>query len=173
MEIIRLKPAHVAEYRALMLDAYDREPDAFTATVSERAPLDLEWWASRVSDDPESDEMVFGAFVGGRLVGVAGLRYDQRERTAHKAELYGMAVLPQFRGRGIARSLVEAALGQARSTPGTEVVRLRVTEANEAAVRLYETCGFVPFGTEPLGIRVGERYLSIVHMWCAVGPEAA
>lgn len=173
MRIRRLTPAHAAEYRALMLRAYGEEPDTFTSTVSEREPLPLDWWTSRVSDDPDPTEMVFGAFVRGRLVGVAGLRYERRPRTRHKATLFGTYVLPTFRGQGIARALVEAALEQARSTPGVRVVQLTVTESNAPALRLYESCGFVPFGTEPLAIRVGERFVSKVHMWRAVDQGTA
>lgn len=173
MQVIRLTPAHATEYRAIMLQAYADEPEAFTATVSEREPLPLEWWTSRVSDHPNSAELVFGAFVGARLVGVAGLRFERRERTMHKASLFGMFVLPRFRGRGIARALVGAVLERAESTPGTHVVQLGVTQPNAAALRLYESCGFRPFGTEPYAIKVGERFVSFVHMWCAVGPDAA
>jgi ribosomal protein S18 acetylase RimI-like enzyme len=172
MQIIRLTPVHAAEYRAFMLQAYANETNAFTATVSEREPLPLEWWTSRVSDHPSPTELVFGAFVGARLVGVAGLRFERRERTMHKASLFGMSVLPQFRGQGLARALVEAVLEQAQSIPGTRVVQLTVTQSNTPAIRLYESCGFLPFGTEPYAIKVGERFVPLVHMWCAVGHNA-
>jgi ribosomal protein S18 acetylase RimI-like enzyme len=173
MQVNRLMPVHVAEYRAFMLQAYANDPDAFTATVPERESLPLEWWTSRVSDHPDPTELVFGAFVGARLVGVAGLRFERRERTMHKASLFGMSVLRQFRGQGIARALVEAVLEQAQSTPGTRIVQLTVTQSNAPAIRLYESCGFRPFGTEPLAVKVGERFVSMVHMWCEVGHNAA
>jgi ribosomal protein S18 acetylase RimI-like enzyme len=166
-------PDHAAEYREIMLRAYAGAPDAFTATVSERAPLPLAWWASRISEQPNPPELVFGAFFGARLAGVAGLRFERRERTRHKATLFGLFVLPQLRGRGIARTLVEALLEQARSTPGTQVVQLTVAQSNTAALRLYASCGFLPFGTEPFANKVGERFISVVHMWCPVGPNAA
>lgn len=151
-----------------MLQAYADEPDAFTSTVPEREPLPLEWWTSRVSDQPHSAELVLGAFDEGRLVGVAGLKFERRERTMHKALLFGMYVMPPYRGQGIARALVEAVLEQARSTPGTRVVQLTVTQSNAPALRLYESCGFLPFGTEPFAIKTGERFVSKVHMWCVV-----
>ena len=151
-----------------MLQAYADDPDVFTATVPEREPLPMEFWASRVSDDPDPGEMVFGAFLDDRLVGVAGLKLERRPRTMHKALLFGTRVLPEFRGQGIARALVEAVLEHARSMPGTRVVQLTVTESNAAAIQLYESCGFVRFGTEPFAIKVGERFASKVHMWCAV-----
>jgi ribosomal protein S18 acetylase RimI-like enzyme len=172
-QVSRLTPDHAAEYRAVMLHAYAHEPDAFTSTVSERGPLPLEWWASRIGAVPDPPGLVFGAFSGSRLVGVAGLLFEQRERTRHKATLYGVYVLPEFRGQGIARALVEAALGLARATPWTQVVQLTVTQSNAPAVRLYESCGFTTFGIEPFAVKVGDRFVSRVHMWCAVGEDAA
>jgi RimJ/RimL family protein N-acetyltransferase len=169
MRISRLTPVHVAEYRAIMLQAYAGEPEAFTSTVSEREPLPLDWWASRISDRPRSSGLVLGAFDGDRLVGVAGLRFGRRERTKHKATLFGMHVLPEFRGRGTARALVEAVLNAAESTPGTRVVQLTVTQSNAAAIQLYESCGFAPFGIEPLAIKLGEQFVSKIHMSRAVG----
>ncbi len=164
---------HAAEYRALMLRAYAEEPVAFTSTVAERMPLPLAWWAARVAEHAQPTEMVFGALVEGRLVGVAGLRFSERERTRHKAFLYGLYVAPPSRGQGIARALVEAVLAQEGATPGTRIVQLGVMQPNAPALRLYASCGFRPFGTEPHAIRVGERFVSIIHMWCDVGSPAA
>jgi ribosomal protein S18 acetylase RimI-like enzyme len=148
-----------------MLQAYADEVDVFQATVREREPLPLEWWESRIADGRDPRQLVLGAYVDGRLVGVAGLRFQRRQRTRHKASLFGLYVLPPFQGRGIGRRLVEAVLEQARSTQGTQVVQLKVTGSNTSALRLYESCGFVPFGTEPLAVKVGERFVSMVHMW--------
>ena len=171
MRILRLTPVHAADYRAILLRAYADAPDAFTATVAERAPLPLDWWAARVADHPDPTELAYGAFVGGRLAGVAGLRFEQRERTRHKATLFGMYVAPACRGRGIGRALVEAVLTHAQAAPRTRVVQLRVTASNAPALRLYASCGFRPFGTEPYALQAGERFLSVVHMWRAVdGP---
>lgn len=153
-----------------MLEAYANEPEAFTATVSEREALPLEWWASRLSDSADAAELVFGGLVGARLVGAAGLRFERRERTRHKAKLFGLCVLPRFRRQGIAHALVEAVLEHARATPGTRVVQLTVSESNDAAIRLYESFGFLRFGTEPLAIEVGGQFVSKVHMWCPIGP---
>jgi ribosomal protein S18 acetylase RimI-like enzyme len=152
-----------------MLQAYATDPTAFTATVAERENLPLAWWASRLSEAADAHECVCGAFADERLVGVAGLRFERRERTKHKATLFGMAVAPPFRGHGIGRALVEAVLDLARSALGTEIVQLTVSESNVAALRLYKSCGFRSFGTEPFAIRVGKRFVGKVHMWRSVG----
>jgi ribosomal protein S18 acetylase RimI-like enzyme len=165
MAIERLPPSHAAEYRALMLEAYAAHPDAFTSTVAERAALPLAWWEARLSAEPAAKHVVFGASQGGELVGVAGLSFEQREKVRHKATLFGMYVRPRGRGQGIGRQLVLTALGYARERPGVKVVQLTVTEGNVPAERLYESCGFMRFGVEPLAVAAGSGYVAKVHMW--------
>ncbi|MFT3957114.1 MAG: GNAT family N-acetyltransferase [Piscinibacter sp.] len=161
----RLTPADAAAHRALMLEAYALAPDAFTSSVAEREGLPLSWWAARMADGPGAAELVCGAFAGETLVGAAGLAFEQRERTRHKATLFGMYVRPAARGQGVARRLVEAVLAQARSSPLTELVQLTVTESNAAAVQLYARCGFVPFGSEPCAVKLGDRCVTKLHLW--------
>jgi RimJ/RimL family protein N-acetyltransferase len=166
MIVERLSPSLAADYRALMLEAYTAHPDAFTSSAAERAALPLAWWEARLSAEPAPQELVLGAFQAGELVGVVGLSFEQREKVRHKATLFGTYVRPRFRGQGVGRQLVLAALEYARTRPGLKVVRLTVTEGNGPAETLYESCGFVRFGVEPLAVAVGSEYVSKVHMWC-------
>ena len=55
-----------------------------------------------------------------------------------------IAVFPAFRRRGIARALVEAALGEPIAS-----VSLEVRVSNDAAIALYESLGFVNMGRRP------------------------
>ena len=170
----RLAAADAEAYRTLMLEAYECHPDAFTSSVAERSVLPLAWWAARLAPDPDAAEAVFGAWVDGELAGVAGLAVETREKTRHKSTLFGMYVPQRHRRRGLARSLVEAVLADAGRRPATRLVQLTVTAGNAPAQRLYESCGFVAFGTEPLAVRIASAYVSKVHMWCDLrAPVAA
>ncbi len=165
MSIRRLELPDVSAYRELMLEAYALHPDAFTSSASERAALPISWWESRLSAAPDASELVLGAFDAEHLVGAAGLSFERREKARHKATLFGMYVPSAQRHRGFGRSLVLAALQQARQRRGTRLVQLTVTDGNEAARSLYERCGFVQFGLEPLAVAVEDRFVSKVHMW--------
>jgi ribosomal protein S18 acetylase RimI-like enzyme len=169
MNIARLVPAHAVAYRALMLEAYELDPDAFTSSVAERAALPLSWWESRLDESPLAPELVFGAFEGGQLAGVAGLSFELREKARHKATLFGMYVPPRFRNRGLGGQLVEAVLAEARARSGVMLVQLTVTDGNRAAQELYAQAGFVVFGVEPLAVAVGATFVSKVHMWRNLG----
>ena len=166
IQVRRLGPADAATYRTLMLEAYERHPEAYTSTVAERGSLPLSWWEARVSPDANAIEMVLGAFKGSRLSGVAGLSFEAREKARHKAHLFGMYVPANLRRGGVGRSLVLAVLEHARKRPGVRVVQLTVTQGNAPAQALYERCGFVPFGVEPFAVAVGLEFVSKVHMWC-------
>lgn len=162
----RLAPPDAAAYRTLMLEAYEHHPDAFTSSAAERATLPLAWWETRVAPGVDASETVFGAWIDGELAGVAGLAVEQREKTRHKSTLFGMYVPQRYRRHGLGRALVAAVLADARRRPATLLVQLTVTAGNAAAQRLYESCGFVAFGTEPFAVRVGDGFVSKVHMWC-------
>lgn len=161
----RLTPADAVPYRALMLAAYARAPEAFTSTVAEREHLPLSWWAARTSGEPGTVDCVVGAFVAGRLVGAAGLAGERQARTRHKGRLFGMFVQEDERGRGLGDLLVRQVLHEAGRLAEIRVVQLTVSEGNAAAIRLYQRCGFERFGLEPFAVRLGAMAISKVHMW--------
>lgn len=90
MSVRRLVPENAIAYRNLMLEAYERHPDAFTSSVAERAALPISWWEARVGEAAEASDVVIGAFDEHRIVGVAGLSFETREKAKHKATLFGM-----------------------------------------------------------------------------------
>lgn len=77
---------------------------------------------------------------GGRIIGVAML-VPFHIYPVHI--IYNVAVLPEFRRRGIAKRLVEMLLGVARAMQGVKCVKLNCRAENEAAKGLYASCGFV------------------------------
>jgi RimJ/RimL family protein N-acetyltransferase len=113
--------------------------------------------------------MVLGALEADVIAGVAGLSFETRTKTRHKATLFGMYVPEAFRHRGLGAALVRAALDHARSRPGVRLVQLTVSEGNRAARALYERCGFVEFGVEPRAMALNGGFVAKVHMWCDLG----
>lgn len=64
---------------------------------------------------------------------------------ARRARLYSLAVDPEARGLGLARSLVAAAEAEALRR-GAAALTLEVRVDNEAAIRLYEALGYRGLG---------------------------
>ncbi len=173
LEIRRLREGDVLAYRAMMLEGYERYPNAFTATVAERAFLPLAWWTARVGLDEAADEMVIGAFRNGEPIGAAGLALEVRPKTRHKATLFGMYVAENGQRAGVGGRLVTAVLDLAREQRGVNLVQLTVTEGNDTALRLYERAGFVVFAHEPRAVVLGDGYGTKIHMWYDLLAESA
>ena len=86
------------------------------------------------------------AVEDGELLGFVLLRRPgPLAANAHVLMIGGLAVAPVAQGRGVGRSLVEAALDEAWRR-GARKVTLRVLASNAPARRLYEACGFVVEG---------------------------
>lgn len=119
------------------------------------------------------DFVIFGAFEGAQLAGAVGMARDHHRKSSHKAHLWGMFVRPPYRGRGIGRALVDAAVARARVMPGITRVDLAVSSVAASARRLYQRAGFAVWGTEPDALRDGGRSVAEDHMVLAIGAAGA
>ena len=124
--------------------------------------MPLSWWEKRL-DNPL--DRLLGGFDGDELAGIVGLAFEPREKARHKVTLFGMYVTEAYQRKGLGRRLVEAALDEARQHPRLKVIQLTVTAGNAAAFALYQRCGFIQYGLEPLAVRVGVEYFDKIHMW--------
>ena len=161
MEIRELTPTDAATFQELRLYALQESPSAFGSSYEEEHDRPLEVVAERLGAE---NNHVYGAFTeAGGLIGVIGLFQEQRVKTRHNAFIWGMYVAPQHREHGVGRALMEAALSRAREL-GLRKVTLAVNSANQAAVRLYESCGFEQYGLEKEAFNIGEDYYDSAYM---------
>ena len=80
--------------------------------------------------------------IGEPEVGFAQLRFRLSAWTgAEDAWLEDLFVEDSARGQGHGRTLLEASIERARSR-GCDRIQLDVNEANQGALKLYESCGF-------------------------------
>ena len=104
----------------------------------------------------------FLAYIGTNVGGMAGIKYVSR----NVCELKRLYVSPLHRRVGLGKSLVERLLSEARIL-GFSKVRLETLDFMEAAIRLYESLGFVRTpefeGSEGVGYGIQEHeiYFSI------------
>ncbi len=152
MKIRRLSESDAPQFQALRLAALIDKPEAFVKSHVEEKDLPLAEFAARLVERP--GHVVFGAFDGDSLVGMAGLARETLIQTRHKGHIWGMYVAADARGHGVARELMQAALAHARETPGIAKVTLSVDTANVAAIALYESLGFVVFAREADAVRL-------------------
>jgi len=141
-------------YRRVRLDALRLHPEAFGASYEDEARLDMAQIAERLA----VPELVrFGGFAQAELVGLAGVQLPNGAKERHKAHLFSMYVDAAHRGGGLARRLVETVIDRARDR-GALLLDLTVTVGNSSAQRLYRRMGFMVYGTERRGLKVGDRF---------------
>src|SRR6187551_3470571 len=94
----------------------------------------------------EPDAAVFVAEVNGDVIGYAYAAvesYDYMSLRGPAGVLHDIIVDAEWRGRGVGRRLLEAALAYAASR-GLEQIVLSTAERNDGAQRLFASMGFRP-----------------------------
>jgi len=163
METRRLTEHDVEALWELRLQALEFAPGAFGESAEEHRQTSMEAYANRLRDGGD-ENFVIGAFAGSGLVGMVGFYRELRLKRRHRGGIWGMFVAPSSRGQGVGAALLQDALTRAKSIPGLRSVHLSVTATQPAARRLYVSAGFVPYGTEPGALMVGDRYIDEEHL---------
>lgn len=116
-------------------------PDEITFTAEEQG----EYLQKKTESENEVEIL---AFIGERLVGTAGVEQrSPKAKLRHRCD-FGISVDQAYWGFGVGRALMNAAIACARKA-GYEQMELEVVAENTAAVRLYESVGFIEFGRNP------------------------
>jgi RimJ/RimL family protein N-acetyltransferase len=134
-----MKLDYVARYRRA-LDIVARERKYLTMLEAQSEDDTLRF----VKSNLENGNPMLGALAGREVVGWCDVRREFFPSRAHRGTL-GMGLLPEWRGRGVGRRLLEATLAQARRS-GFKRIELDVHADNPRAIALYEKAGFVQEG---------------------------
>lgn len=124
-----------------ILEPLVRAGEVFTLPRNLDREDGLRYWLS-----PEHE--VFVAEEKGAVLGSYYLRSNQQGGGSHVANC-GYMTAAMATGRGIARSMCENSLDQARSRGFRATQFNFVISTNERAVRLWQNCGFAIVGTLP------------------------
>jgi RimJ/RimL family protein N-acetyltransferase len=161
LEIRPLAAPDATAFKRIRLEAISDSPSAVWPTYEEEAKRTVKETEARIQRT--DTQVVFGAFMDSKLVGIAGLRREPLDQVKHKAVLWGVFISPDRRREGLARRLFSSVLSFARDE-GVLQIQLCVNAENDRARRLYRSLGFKPFGLEPRAMRVGDRYFDEEHM---------
>ena len=150
IEIRRLSAAEAAglmsDLAAVLVDCVEGG-----ASVSFMLPFtqsDAEGFYAKVAAGVSADERILlAAFENGNLAGTVQVLLNMPPNQPHRAEIAKLLVHRSFRGRGIARSLMEAAERGAASVGKTLLVLDTVTGGD--AERLYERLQWTKAGVIP------------------------
>jgi ribosomal protein S18 acetylase RimI-like enzyme len=151
---VLVRPFEAAEWptwRELRLRALADAPEAFCATLADAQARPDATWAELLARACERETDLALLALTGTVP--AGLTWAQHE--GDDVTVFQVWVAPEWRGRGMARALLEAAIAWAGER-GAAAVCLSVTMADTPAVRLYRRLGFVDVGAAvPMANRSG------------------
>lgn len=155
--IRRLETSDLEAFRRVRLEALRCEPASFTSTYSDWVALPDHEWRQRL-DDP-----VFAIFQDSEPVGLMGLVRERLPRAAHRASITMVYIRKDFRGRGLAKSLLDKVAKFAWDI-GVTQLELTVSAENPVAMSFYRREGFVEIGRIPAGFIHEEREIDDVLM---------
>ncbi len=150
MNIRLLNDSDAQVYKEVRLRALKNDPDAFGSTYKQEETKPLVHIIERIHHT--KDQFALGCFDDNNtLVGIVNFSRENRLKTAHKGNIYGMYVEPKFRGRGLGKALLIALIERAtKECEGLEQIHLTV-------VSLYVSLGFEVYGVEPHALKF-EQY---------------
>jgi RimJ/RimL family protein N-acetyltransferase len=161
--IIRpLEPTEAEAYAVLRREMLLDSPWAFSGTPENDIGLDTQRMRDQLAG---TNYAVIGAFDDtGKLAAACGVSARPQRKMAHRVHIWGVYVTPSCRGRGIGKAVVQAALDIARTWPGINSASLSASVRATTAIALYQTLGFVIWGTEPECISLNGTLIDEVHL---------
>lgn len=121
-------------YQRIRLQALQDAPEAFVSSYALEKDFDEAFWRERMG---RSVRLL--ASANEEPVGIVSVRAAADE----VAELFGLWVAPNYRGKGVAWELTEAAAEHARAV-GRRALQLWVAVDNGRAVAFFSSAGFRP-----------------------------
>jgi RimJ/RimL family protein N-acetyltransferase len=112
--IAKLPPEKWQEYKALRLRALHDDPYAFSEPLKKALTYPDERWQQRAAEAYEGKEsLIVFARAGEQLVGMIGAFFPKNEKNV--AYIFGVYVVPEARGKGISKQLLEVLLHELKT----------------------------------------------------------
>jgi ribosomal protein S18 acetylase RimI-like enzyme len=160
VSVVALGPPDWRDLRAIRLEALRSEPAAYSSSYEETLEWSDEDWRRRLTNDHRLHLL---ARVQNRPIGIVGGYLGSDEGDDSVAEVFGMYVTSEYRGRGVGRLLLTALIDHLSALPQISAIRLGVTETQDPARGLYKSVGFRVVGKADEGIVVnGRKYDELI-----------
>lgn len=159
IEIIKLPIEQWLEYKELRLRALKTEPQAFSSPYTKEEAYPDEKWQQRLKFANEGvTSWMYFARKGSVLVGMIGGYRDVNDLNNHTAQIWGVYVDSEQRGKGIAKSLMSALIDNMTENTDINTIKLEVNTDQESAKKLYEHFGFKALDTVSLVLGDGVEH---------------
>lgn len=148
--------ADAPNLRELRLRALSDSPTAFSMDYEKALNESIKYWQDMLIMNGQ-ESTIFFAENAGQLIGMTGIARGRSQKTRHSADVWGVYVIPEWRGLHTAEEMIKSCLAWAKER-NIVVARLGVTTVNRSAVRCYERCGFKVYATETRALLHEGRY---------------
>lgn len=139
----------------MRLRALMDNPEAFGSTYEETVARGKDVFRQRLA---QGDDIFFLGAFDETLIGMVGFFREEGVKNRHKGYVVSMFVLPEKRGQGAGKALMQALIALARQIDGLEQLHLAVVTTQQAASLLYRSLGFEVYGMTPRALKTGEQY---------------
>jgi ribosomal protein S18 acetylase RimI-like enzyme len=151
IEIKKLPAKRWKELRDLRLEALLNSPLAFGSSFDEEKLFKANEWKKRINSS------IFATFDD-KPVGMAVFIINEKIKTKHIANIYGVFVKEEFRGKGIGKKLINSILNIINRNKSVWKIKLTVNTEQNAAVDLYKQFGFNVAGRLKNELRIDGKF---------------
>lgn len=126
-------------FKELRLQMVKEEPQAFLRTYEELVNLSDDEWMDKSTSDTSG---ILAVWYGGKLAGMNGYYFPN----VSTAEIWGMFIRKEFRGKGLSKILMKEIEDEIRKNKKINLIRIEVTTSQIPAWELYKKMGFIEVG---------------------------
>ena len=137
--IKKLPVSRWKDYRDLRLEALKKDPTAFESSYEEQRLAKENKWKKGIRN-------VLFAMSNDKPIGMIVYVFEDKMKTRHLANIFGVYVKKEFRGMGIGRQLIESAISMIKQNKNIIKIGLTVNPKQKAALSLYKKFGFKKVG---------------------------
>lgn len=126
-------------------------------------PSEIGWFTSLFKDVMNGNAKCLVAEEDGHVVGLCDVHSKRPKSEVAHVGILGLAVIRDYRGKGIGRALLEAIVEACRGT--FKLITLDVLDGNTRGYELYKKAGFVEAGRHPKALMRKNRYYAEINMY--------
>lgn len=116
--------------------------DSFNFSPPRDIHREMQKYFGSVDPSTHNRTLIFLLEIQGRVVGKAELMIPEQGTIGGIGYIKRVVIHPDFRGRGLAKSLLTHVMACARTEYNLQAVDLHVWEQNVPGIKLYELLGF-------------------------------
>jgi ribosomal protein S18 acetylase RimI-like enzyme len=172
VSISRLSAHDAQQFMELRLLALQTDPDAYLSTFESESGKTTDDFARELEYAKGLGYLgYYGVWSSGQddssdrlLIGYCQIATTFLAKQEHVLMIHNLYVKQDFRGRGLAKKLIDYLLGLAK-TRGIEVAFLSCNGSNVVALDFYKKCGFVECGRKPKSLKWQGKFDDEVELW--------